>query len=186
MPVMDGITLLKRVKKSGSHTPSVIFISGFSDIETRNAYDLGAEAFLEKPIAREDLIHSVQRSLAERKELWQTPLDPDSFPVLTGSFESVAAALHECKLAFGRGGFCIRTEQSLREGRVNIRLNFKTDAFVVSGQGIVRWVAPQEHLAGIEIVYLSEESRAGVLRLMEPSISFIPGTTGRVYQVQTA
>ena len=28
MPVMDGITLLKKVKANGSHTPGVIFITG--------------------------------------------------------------------------------------------------------------------------------------------------------------
>ena len=45
MPVMDGITLLKKIKANGSHTRGVIFITGFADLEAREAYDLGARHF---------------------------------------------------------------------------------------------------------------------------------------------
>lgn len=69
MPAMDGISLLKKVKASGLHAPSVILISGFSDIEAREAYDLGAEALLEKPIERDELINTLKRILTERSEL---------------------------------------------------------------------------------------------------------------------
>ncbi len=87
MPVMDGITLLKRVKESLAHTcPAIIFISGFTDISTRQAYDLGVEAFLEKLIDRDDLIHFVQQSLAERTDLWRTPPKLGTYPDLTGNF----------------------------------------------------------------------------------------------------
>src|SRR5215831_6118732 len=63
MPVTDGITLLKRMKARGGYTPSLIFITGFADIEVRDAYDLGAEALLEKPIEYDDLIEIMRRSL---------------------------------------------------------------------------------------------------------------------------
>jgi YesN/AraC family two-component response regulator len=174
MPVMDGISLLKKVKASALHVPSVIFISGFSDVEAREAYDLGAEALLEKPIELDDLIHAVKRTLADRNELWQTPPDRVAHPTLTGSFESLAAALQKHRIAFGRGGFCIRTEQSLDEGPINIELDFKADQYVLSGQGIVRWLAYPERQMGIELTYVAEKSRARLVQLTERSASFLP------------
>jgi DNA-binding response OmpR family regulator len=49
MPVMDGITLLKHIKALGRYTPSVVFITGFSDFRRREAYDMGVEAMMQKP-----------------------------------------------------------------------------------------------------------------------------------------
>jgi CheY-like chemotaxis protein len=41
MPVIDGITLLKRIRASGRNMP-VILISGYSDTEARIAFGLGS------------------------------------------------------------------------------------------------------------------------------------------------
>src|SRR6516165_12483925 len=54
MPVMDGILLLKNLTtdsnlSQGDHPLKMIFISGFTDLEPREAYDLGVEAILQKP-----------------------------------------------------------------------------------------------------------------------------------------
>ena len=69
MPLMDGVTLLKKIKADGPRTPSVIFITGFADINAREAYDLGAEALLDKPIP-DDFIQLVERSLLKPNERW--------------------------------------------------------------------------------------------------------------------
>ena len=174
MPVMNGISLLKKVKASGVHTPHVIFITGFADIEAREAYDLGAEALLEKPFELDDLINAAKRSLAERDELWQTPLDLAAHPTLTGSFASLAPALQEHRITFGRGGFCVETKQPLVEGPVNIKLDFKAEQYALSGQGIVRWLVHEANQVGIELTYVAKESRERVLQLTDQSVSFIP------------
>ncbi len=76
MPVMDGITLLKKVKASG-YKSSVMFVSGFTDvIKPRESYDLGVEAVMSKPVERKQLIAAVARILAERDELWRFPPGP--------------------------------------------------------------------------------------------------------------
>src|SRR5258707_3995086 len=73
MPVMDGITLLKKVKASG-YKSSVMFVSGFTDvIKRREAYDLGVEAVMSKPVERKHLIAAVTRILGERDGLWRFP-----------------------------------------------------------------------------------------------------------------
>ncbi|HLW53452.1 MAG TPA: response regulator [Candidatus Angelobacter sp.] len=182
MAVMDGITLLRKVKANGLPTPSVILITGFADIDARDAYDLGAEALLEKPIDRDELLKVMQRSLLEPDKRWQKPVDLSAYPVLTRSFASLAAALEEHRIAFGRGGFCIEAGQFREEGPLNIELDFKADGYVLSGQGIVHWLAHQDDQLGIEFTYVTEASRARLIELVKAATSFIPRTTGRTYQ----
>jgi CheY-like chemotaxis protein len=174
MPGMNGIRLLKEISAKQGYTSHVIFITGFADIDTREAYDLGAEAFLEKPFGRDDLINAAKRSLAERDRLWQTPPDLAAHPTLAASFASLTSALHEHRITFGRGGFCMETKQLLAEGPVNIKLDFKADKYVLSGQGIVRWLLPERNQVGVELTHVAKESRERVLRLTERSASFIP------------
>jgi YesN/AraC family two-component response regulator len=63
MPVMDGITLIKRINQATTPRPHVILLTGFSDVSLRQAYDLGVGAVLEKPIDREELLDVMQRGL---------------------------------------------------------------------------------------------------------------------------
>ena len=182
MPVMDGVSLLKKVKATGSDTPSFIFITGFADIQSREAYDLGAEALLEKPVEHDELLSLVQRSLLEPNERWRKPLDYSAYPVLRRNFPSLAGALRERRIAFGRGGFCLESGGFRLEGPLNFELSFRTDAYVLSGQGIVRWLGDEEDEAGIELTYVAEASRSRLIELTKVAVSFIPGTTGREYQ----
>jgi CheY-like chemotaxis protein len=182
MPAMDGINLLKQIKANRQHAPRVIFVTGFADIELRDAFDLGAEALLEKPIENDDLIHAVERSLSEHNQLWQTPRDLSASPVLSRKFTSLAAAFKEHRIAFGRGGFCIEAGGLPVEGPVNIELDFKADRYVLSGQGVVRWLAHTEKQAGIELTYVAESALSRALQLTAGAVSFVPRTTGSKYQ----
>jgi CheY-like chemotaxis protein len=174
MPVVNGITLLKEVKAKPGYKPHLIFFTGFADIEPRDAYDLGAEAILEKPFGLKDLTNAAKRSLAERDELWQTPLDLANYPTLTGSFASLILAVQEHRITFGHGGFCVETKQSLVEGPINIKLDFKAEQYALSGQGIVRWFVNEANQVGVELTYVTKESREWVLHLTEQASSFIP------------
>jgi CheY-like chemotaxis protein len=180
MPVMDGIALLKKVKEAGMRTPGVVLITGFSDVPLREAYDMGAEAILEKPISREELLNIAKRALAEAEELWRGPTGIVPETKLKIGFPSVAAAFKEKQIAFGRRGFCIDSTQSLREGPVEFAVEFTDDGLVLSGQGVVRWTAPEEHKAGIEITCLDDASRSWVLDHVERNqpLAFIPGFAG--------
>jgi len=179
MPVMDGITLLKKVKAGGLHTPSVIFVTGFSDIEPREAYDLGVAAFIEKPALRANLMSAVQRALTDRSELWQSSptVKPDAR--VSASFECVSSAVDNGLIAFGRGGFCLDSTLPLSRGPVELALTFKSEEHTVSGQGQVRWTANGEQKVGIEITYIDDRNRDWVAGLFawEELDSFIPRTT---------
>lgn len=179
MPTMDGIALLKQIKQSPEPKPRVILVTGFSDLPLREAHDMGAEAILEKPITREDLLHAAQRSLTEPEELWRQAPGPAETK-LNASFASLASALEEKRIAFGRRGFSIALNGGLHSGPVQFTLDFKADQRIVSGQGVVRWTAPHEKQAGIEITHLDDDSRAWLIELVKQHkpAAFIPRSTG--------
>lgn len=187
MPVMDGIELLKQINELSARRPSMIFITGFSDLTLREAYDMGVEAILEKPIKREELLEIVKTSLAAADELWQRPVDAAPESQLNMSFTSLAAALQQKRIGFGRRGFCIKPPQALREGPVDFAVEFRDEGIVLSGQGVVRWMAPEESVAGIEITSLDQPSRKWVIAHLKRSkpLAFIPSSPGLDRWVQS-
>jgi CheY-like chemotaxis protein len=186
MPVMDGITLLKKIKEARVRTPEVIFLSGFSDVPLRQAYDMGAEAVLEKPISREELVDIAKRALTEADELWRSPPCATLETKVEMTFRSLTTALEEKRIGFGRRGFCIDTAADLREGPVEFTLEFEDDRLVLSGQGVVRWTAPKEGRVGIEITCLRDGSHTWMVDHIKRNkpVAFIPGFVGRDSSLQ--
>jgi CheY-like chemotaxis protein len=179
MPVMDGLTLVKKLNQAEGQKPGVIFLTGFSDLSLREVYEMGVDAIVEKPIHREELLRAMQHSLAGAEELWrQAPGHAPAMKLKT-TFPSLAGAMQENRIAFGRRGFCIRPASVLREGPLDFAVAFKADHRVLSGQGVVRWTAPQEGQAGIEITHMDDPSRSWVLDLVRKSapVAFIPAST---------
>lgn len=173
MPVMDGMALVRAIAATGADRPRVIFVTGFSDLQPRDAYALGVEAIIEKPLERDHLLDAVKRSLADRIELWSKPAEslPDDVlaasPVCLAKFASLADALRDGQIAFGRGGFCLKTPHKFKEGPVQFRLEFQADHKIVSGMGMVRWGSPAENLLGIEVLYVDDQGRGWMADLAE-------------------
>lgn len=180
MPGMGGAELVKRVKAEGKYTPSAVSISGFSDLTSREAFDLGIEAQLSKPVERKILVSTVRRSLMERDELWARPFHSRTRATIKFQFESLASALQTRRILFGRGGFCISSRIVFPESSsIDFELDFTGDGRLVVLQGIVRWDAPQEQLVGIEITRVSDQTRDFVADLARSNatVSFIPRST---------
>jgi len=68
MPVMDGIALVKKIRKTGLK-PRVILVTGFKDTAMPDAYTLGVDAIVEKPFDRGQLLRTMQHCLEEVKGL---------------------------------------------------------------------------------------------------------------------
>jgi putative nucleotidyltransferase with HDIG domain len=65
MPYCDGIELLQWVQKE--HPTSFILMTGFTNLlETKSAFDLGAEEFLAKPFRNEELLQAI-KNILDRK-----------------------------------------------------------------------------------------------------------------------
>ncbi len=63
MPVMDGLALLEQLRHESGSGPPVIVMSAFERFR-RDASDLGARAFIGKPIDIDHLLEVIQRHVA--------------------------------------------------------------------------------------------------------------------------
>jgi len=152
MPVMDGILLLKNLAtytglSQRNHPPKTIFITGFTDLEPREAYNLGIEAFLQKPIERAQFVNTVRRTRRSHEETWSEPSTPGGMP-LHVALPRVSAAIEQGRITFGRGGFCVYCSSPVREGAVRFDLEFEGEKASFAGHGLVRWAEPDERLPG--------------------------------------
>lgn len=64
MPVMDGISLVKRINTTGPR-PRVILITGFNESLLHNASKLRVDAIVEKPLDRDELLRVLQDCLED-------------------------------------------------------------------------------------------------------------------------
>jgi CheY-like chemotaxis protein len=179
MPVMDGVALVRKIQEPEGRRPAVILVTGFSDLSLREAYAMGVDAIVEKPIDRDELFSAMQQTLVSPEELWRSESAADTRMQLNLSFPSLAAALQEKKIAFGRRGFCIKPPGALQEGPVSFTVEFEADQRILSGEGVVRWTAAREGQAGIEITRVDDASRPWILDLVKHrgAIARIPGPT---------
>lgn len=80
MPDMDGISLLKEWHAAGHLTMPVVMMSGHGTIDTAvEATRFGACDFLEKPIALQKLLSTVQKALKHDKPVQRPPLTLEAF-----------------------------------------------------------------------------------------------------------
>jgi len=72
MPVMDGIQLLKSINRLYPKGPPVIFISGGTTINKKEASDMGARAFLTKPMDEKETLRVIKRVVQNYKKKEKT------------------------------------------------------------------------------------------------------------------
>jgi DNA-binding response OmpR family regulator len=65
MPDMDGFTLLKKIREDQklSAIPVIIFTNKFYNVDRKKAFDLGANAFISKPVKGNVIITEVKKYL---------------------------------------------------------------------------------------------------------------------------
>ena len=133
---------------------------------------------LQKPIDRVQLVDAVRRALRPYDETWSEPATPGALP-LRVALPGVSAAIEQGRIAFGRGGFCLYSTSSMREGPVQFDLEFEGEEVRFAGHGLIRWAEPDERLLGVEISGLDEPCRDWALGLIAVNAgsSYIPRAT---------
>jgi CheY-like chemotaxis protein len=183
MPIMDGITLVRRLAEMGKSIPSIIFVSGFGDIDEREMYAAGVERFLAKPLRQQDFIDVVEGALAERCTLWLAPMDVAPRQSMLIQVEGIGERVEKDSILLGRGGFCARTPESLSLGTIAFRCGFPVGRCEMSGQGRVRWHSRTDQTVGIEFAFLDPSCRSWLLEEIaatDPQ-SFIPNFRGETH-----
>jgi CheY-like chemotaxis protein len=178
MPGMDGITLVRSLSGLHKPIPSILFVSGFGDIDVREMYDLGVEAFLTKPLPQDLLIKSVELALADRAGLWLEQMEKAPAQSLDIDLHKIHGQSGDNTFELGRGGFSVHQSEPLMRGKLAFRCSFSEEEQVLSGQGYVRWVSRSDDAAGIEFEYLDPRCRSWILAEIAATHpqSFIPGS----------
>lgn len=106
MPDVDGVTLLKEWSNNGQLTMPVVMMSGHATIDTAvEATRIGAVNFLEKPIALQKLLKTVEQALqkAPPKELFvvetKTDIKADGSVQITSKIEEFIVGENESNQA---------------------------------------------------------------------------------------
>jgi len=168
MPIMDGVTLVRRLKQMDMTPPKILFVSGYGNISRREIFGLGVEALLDKPLSRISLIRALERCLMNREEKWSTPAPGPMAQSLSLEMESLEDAIATCTFNLGRGGCCITCDMLLKEEEtVDLSVRFAKEGLHIKAQGTVVWFDDNRNRAGVTFDYLSPECREWVLRRIE-------------------
>jgi len=176
MPVMDGVMLVRSLAKLDKPIPSIVFVSGFGDVNRKEMYGLGVEAFVSKPFDRSEVLGVLERAVSRRSRLWLTPMTIVPRQRFTLEAGGAGAAGANASIQLGRGGFSARYSGVLSLSKVNFRCNFAAKERELTGHGYVRWNSRDDQTVGIEFSYLDESCRSWVLEEIEANNprSFIP------------
>ena len=100
LPLIDGVTLLKKIRSAGNETP-VILLTALGELNDKiTGLDSGADDYLVKPFAFEELLARI-RSIFRRPRRWQ---DAKAL-----SFGDISWKLHALQKG-RRPAFCIFAE----------------------------------------------------------------------------
>jgi CheY-like chemotaxis protein len=183
MPIMDGVTLLRRVHELSLTIPSIILVSGFGDVERKEMHALGVERLLEKPLRRQHLLQALEQGLLEREELWRTPAEEPADQVMAIRMERPGVQGAECGFQLGRGGCCFPSDRKLTEDRIlDLTATFEEEGLTLHMEGEVEWFNPDCGCAGLAFRYLDPSCREWVLGAIRESGTrcFIPQCNGAV------
>ena len=98
MPVLDGLSVLKTMRQKGSQTP-VLLLTAKDSVEDRvRGLDAGANDYLVKPFAFEELLARIRVLLRKPKEAPQTVCKLDDLEVHLDTHQVLRAG-HEIKLS---------------------------------------------------------------------------------------
>jgi CheY-like chemotaxis protein len=163
MPRINGIMLVRRLAEVSKTIPSIMFVSGYGDVDQREMYGLGVEAFLAKPITRETLLGFVERALTDRSELWRTPFEMAPRHALEIEAVDFSDSTAQGCLALGQGGFSAPYAAPVALGKVSFACHLSARDERFSGEGYVRWRSKDEGTIGVEFAYLEPQSRLTIL-----------------------
>lgn len=176
MPRMTGVELVRHKGEWKKQAPSIVFVSGFGNVDEREMYGLGVQAFLSKPTARETFIATAERALADRWELWQTQSEAPPRHSLLLQARDFSDSADENGIVLGLGGFNAPYARTAALGKVNFDCHISARDLRLTGQGYVRWISQAEGRIGIELAFLEEGCRAAIFEEMNRNASqaFIP------------
>ena len=115
LPKLDGISLLKRLRSQGDHTP-VLILSAKDQIQDRvNGLEYGADDYLVKPFAFEELVARIKVLVRRRHDVKQVEIEIDGVTINTAKRNAVVDG---AELSLTRAEYSLLEYLALRRGIV--------------------------------------------------------------------
>jgi len=177
MPTMDGISLVRHLAELKNAVPSIIFVSGFGDIDKREMYSLGVESFLSKPLENGEYVAAVEKALTDRTALWTEPLRFAPRQSVLLQVDGISEKTGHDSIHLGRGGFSAHYAGSSTLTSVAFRCTFGNGDREIAGQGHIRWQSKTDETIGVEFAFIEEPSRSWLIDKIAAleARSYIPG-----------
>lgn len=169
--------LLKKLKAGALEEPSLLLVSGFSDILGKETSDHGtlpsAGVAIAKPFKIEILLRKIEHCLSLKDRRWERVAPTSTSPLaivslhLTGFDEARKSSL----LNIGRGGICVAVPKvDLAVGQtVRFAITVEKTSTSITGTAVVRWCRAENSISnlGLEFNELEEESVPKLVDLID-------------------
>lgn len=187
MPVATGVQLLKELRNRDPGQPPFVFMTAFADISSEEALALGAEAFLRKPLGKQEIVDVVTKSLVPKAERWMQGSSASESARrfdFTAEIEPWETREQSSPVEIGQGGLFLPMSDDFPAGFEILR--FKVDSGdealgLLEGVAQVRWVRQEAYGdrqagIGVEFLHLEEKSRIALSRYLQAKrpIAYIP------------
>lgn len=162
MPGGTGIDLLKTIRSKTASHPPVILITGFADITVEEAFNMGAEALMNKPFRLEDLLKKADKLTSPIPARWKRQ-DEKKKNLLKLSFpQSLMETKESHMLDLGRGGFTLLSHSEGFENHQLLDFELQFKDLTLKGEGQVKWIKSHEGsnnlMVGIQFTWLDDET----------------------------
>lgn len=87
MPIMDGITVLNKLRKKGNSTPVILLTARDALVDKIKGLDTGADDYLTKPFVFQELLARIRSLLRRKGEVKQAVIKIDDLEINTASHE---------------------------------------------------------------------------------------------------
>jgi len=178
MPGGDGATLAREIREKSPSQPVIILITGFADLHSEEAFDLGADGYVTKPFHLEELKMNLLRLLKTPEVRWVDPVAQKSQRLISVN-QTFSEMARGGRLKLGRGGFFLKIDPEHNRMGDIIDVQFPDQAVV---RAMVRWVrsdAQDSPSPGIGLEFLQvppqiQSSIADLFPNLEKEKSYIP------------
>ena len=181
MPNMDGIELTKHVKSLDPTKPSILFMSGYSDILNEEILHLGAEGKFEKPFNINAVRSALETCLLAPEERWSKKTNFSKLLEIHKSVDTLVGFEQKKSIFFGRGGFFVSHAMSpvQKETAVSFTIELSSpEPVIFKGIGITQWScgysAKYPAGLGVKIISMAPEQAKIYNQLFSQRVPFIP------------
>jgi DNA-binding response OmpR family regulator len=166
MPNGDGKWLLGELRKTMKVAPPFLFMTGFADLPLQDAYEMGADGFLGKPLNHDKLTAMLAKVCRPIQSRWTERPTTAADKSISLNFSNLDIETMRRQLALGRGGMFLANNQVNAKLGSTIAFDIKFDNGPLKrleGIGTVVWKRDQSEedgltAYGIDFTYISHGS----------------------------